>query len=90
MPSSDIAGLGEGFDLAREDGLEAEVVAVRGQNGGVGCESETGESRAINAITHDELGSEVLRICGAAAVAEEDDLLAVLSAVSHASASGAI
>lgn len=74
----DIARLGEGFDLSREDGFEAEVVAVRGQNGGVGREGESGEGRSIDAITHDKLGGEMLRVRGAATIAEEDDLLAVL------------
>lgn len=73
----DIAGLGEGFDLAGEDGFKAEIVAVGGQDGGVGREGESGQCGAVFAVAHDELGGEVLGICGAAAVAEEDDLFAV-------------
>ena len=74
---SDITGLREGFDLAREDGFESEVVAVRGENGGVGRERESGQGRTIHTVAHDEFGGEMLRICSAASIAEKDDLLAV-------------
>ena len=72
----DISGLGKCFDLTGEDGLETEIVAMRGEDRSVGGQSETGERRAIDAVTNDEFSGEMLRVGGAATVAEEDDFFA--------------
>ena len=52
----DVAGLAEGFDLACEDLVEAEVVAAGGEDGGVGGEGDGAEGGAVGGEADDKLG----------------------------------
>ena len=72
----DVAGLAEGFDLAGEDLVEAEVVASGGEDGGVGGEGDGAEGGAIDGESDDELCDEVLGVCGGATVARDEELVA--------------
>ena len=60
----DVAGLAEGFELAGEEMIEAEVVAGGGEDGGVGGESDGAESGSVDGETDHEFGDEVLRVSG--------------------------
>jgi len=68
--------------LAREDLIESEVVADRGERGGVGGERDRGNGRAVADVAHGELGREVLRVRGTAAIAEEHQLAAAFERLS--------
>ncbi len=74
--------------LAREHLLEAVVVADRGQRRGVGGERDGGERRAVVDEAADQLGGDVLGVGGAAAVAGEQDLAAILQAGGDAAGDG--
>jgi hypothetical protein len=74
----DVAGLAEGFDLAREDVVEAEVVAGGGKDGGVGGEGDGAKGGAVGGEADDELGYEVLGVGGRASIAGDEELAAVL------------
>jgi hypothetical protein len=74
----DVAGLTEGFDLAGEDLIEAEVVAAGGEDGGVGGEGDGAEGGAGVFEADDELGDEVLGVGGGASVAGDEELVAGL------------
>ena len=75
----DVAGLAEGFDLAGEDLVEAEVVAAGGEDGGVGGEGDGAEGGAVVGEADDELGDEVLGVGGGASVAGDEELVAGLA-----------
>lgn len=76
-----IAGSGEGvehialcaqrLDLPREQMLVAVVVADRGENAGVGCQCDTGQSRAVVIEAADQFPRPVLGVGRAAAIAGE-------------------
>jgi hypothetical protein len=72
----DVAGLAEGFELAGEDVVEAEVVAGGGEDGGVGGEGDGAEGGAVDGEADDELGDEMLGVCGGASVAGDEELVA--------------
>ena len=77
----DVAGLAEGFDLALEDVVEGVVVADGGEDAGVGGESDGAEGGAVDGETGNELGDEVLGVCGGASVAADEELVAGLHGV---------
>ena len=52
----EVAGLAEGFDLAGEDLVEAEVVGAGCEDGGVGGEGDGAEGGAVVGKADDELG----------------------------------
>ena len=66
----------EGFNLAGEDLVEAEVVGAGGEDGGVGGECDSAEGCAVFAESNDELGYEVLGVGGRASVAGYEELVA--------------
>jgi len=69
----DVAGLAEGFDLASEDLIEAEVVGAGGEDGGVGGEGDGAEGGAGVGEADYELGDEVLGVgCGASVSGDEE------------------
>ena len=72
----DVAGLAEGFDLAGEDLVEAEVVGAGGEDGGVGGEGDGAEGGAVVGEADDELGDEVLGVGGGASVAGDEEFVA--------------
>jgi hypothetical protein len=72
-----VAGTGEGFDLAREDFFEAEVVGDAGEGGAVGGEGDGGEGVAGALVAADHFLGEVLGVGGAAAVAEGEELFSI-------------
>ena len=74
----DVAGLAEGFDLAGEELIEAEVVTGGGEDGGVGGEGDGAEGGAVDGEADDELGDEVLGVGGRATVAGDEELVAGL------------
>ena len=73
----DIAGLAERLDLAGEQMLEPEIVSDRRQSRGVCGQGDCREGRTVLLVPHREFGREVLRVGGAAAVAEEEHLSTV-------------
>ena len=75
-PDCDIASPTECLDLAREDLVEAGVVADGGEDGCVGRQRHRRECRAVPLEATHELGGDVLRVRGAAAVSEQEDLAA--------------
>jgi hypothetical protein len=52
------------------------IVANAGENGRIGCQGNGCQGRALNLKAVDEFGRQMLSICGAAAVAENKDLVA--------------
>ena len=71
-----VALAAEPAHLALEHLLEAVVVADGGERGGVGGKRKGRERRAVEAEAADQLGGDVLRVGGAAAIAGEHDLAA--------------
>jgi hypothetical protein len=57
--------------------IEAVVVADRGERGSIGRERNRRERRALGFVTADELGGDMLRVGGAAAVAAQEHLAAL-------------
>ena len=76
----EVAAPADRLDLPREKLLEAEIVADRGERRRVGGQRDRGDRRAVLDVADGQLGREVLRIGGAAAIAEEQDLAAALEA----------
>ncbi len=74
----DVAGPAERLDLAREDLLEGEVVGDGREGRGVGRQGDGRQRPSVPAEAAHQLGREVLRVGGAAAVAEDDQLAAGL------------
>ena len=60
----DVSFFDEGFDLSAEDFFESVVVADGGEDGGVGCECDGGQSFALSAETSDEFCGGVLGVGG--------------------------
>jgi len=77
----EVAGLAEGFDLALEELIEAEVVADGGEDGGVGGEGDGAEGGAVGGEADDELGDEVLGVGGGATIAGDEEFAASLHGV---------
>jgi hypothetical protein len=77
----DVAGLAEGFELAGEEVVEAEVVAGSGEDGGVGGEGDGAECRAIDGEADNELGDEVLGVGSGATVTGDEELVAGVDSV---------
>ena len=67
----DISLADEAFDLLAEDGLKPVVVAEGSQHGGIGGERQNRERSSVHLEAPDELGSHVLGIRGAPAVAHD-------------------
>lgn len=74
----DVARPGQRLDLAGEHGVEAVVVADSREDGGVGGEGDGRQAAALLLEAADEFGGQVLAVGGAAAVAHEEDAVAVL------------
>jgi hypothetical protein len=70
-----VARAAERLDLAREHLLVAVVVRDRGQRRRVGGERDPGERPALEHEPPDQLGGDVLRVGGAAAVAAQQHLM---------------
>jgi hypothetical protein len=68
-----VAARNYGFDLARENGFDAEIVAGSGEYGSIRREREASESFSIDLESNDEFGREMLGIGCAAAISEVDD-----------------
>ena len=68
----DVAAAGERFDLLAEHLLVAEVVGDAGQRRAVRGQGDRRQRRAVEQVAVGELGRQVLRVGGAAAVAEEE------------------
>jgi len=83
--NGDVAGAAEGFDLAGEDAAKAVVITDGGDGGDIGGERKCGESGAIEGEAADEFGGDVLGVRGAAAIAEEQDLVAALESMDQGS-----
>jgi len=75
-----IARAAKRFDLAREDLVEAEIVAASRERRSVGGERQSRQRAAVFGEADGELGGEVLRVGSAAAIAEEEDLTAIRKA----------
>ena len=76
----DVAAAAERLDLLGEHLVVAEVVGDAGQRRGVGRQRDRRQRRALELEAVDELGRQVLGVGGAAAVAEEEQLVTVASA----------
>src|SRR5262249_36236738 len=68
--------LAQGAQLPREHVLEAHVVAGGGQGRAIGGQRDRGDRRPVLDVADGELGRQVLRVGGAAAIAEPQDLAA--------------
>ena len=77
----DVAGPSERLDLARENLLEAEIVAGGGERGGVGGQRDRGDGGAVGLVADGQFGREMLGVGGAAAIAEEHQLAAAADRV---------
>ena len=60
--------------------FEPHVVARRGDGGGIGGQRDRRNRRAILDVADGELGREMLRVAGTAAIAEKEDLAAAADA----------
>jgi len=81
----DIAGAAEGFDLAGEDAAEAVIIGDGGDSGKIRGQGERGKRGAIKGEAANEFGGNVLGVRGAAAVAEEENLVAALEGMDERS-----
>ncbi len=72
----DVALARQRFDLALEDVLVTVVVAGGSEDRGVSRESDRRDAGSIEPETDDQLAIEMLRVCGAAAVAAPQDFAA--------------
>ena len=70
--------MAEGFELAGEEVVEAEVVAGSGEDGGVGGEGDGAEGGAIDGEADDELGYEMLGVGSRPTVAGDEKLMSGL------------
>ena len=81
----DVPWATEGFDLAGEDAAET-VIIGDGRDGGRICgEGERGESGAIKGEAANEFRGDVLGVHGAAAIPEEENLVAALEGMDQGS-----
>ena len=76
-----ITGAPQGFKPARENLLEAIVVANGCDARAIHGESQSGQGRAIEGETANEFSGDVLGIGSAAAVAEKKQLVSVFQSV---------
>ncbi len=72
----DIASASDRLDLAREQPFEPVIVADSGQRRGVGGQGKSRKTGSVEREAADKLGSEMLRVGGAPAVAGEQYLVA--------------
>jgi hypothetical protein len=77
----DVSGLAEGFDLTREDAIEAKVVAGSGKDRGVCGEGDGAEGGTVCGEADYKLGNEVLGVGGGASVAGDEEFAASLHGV---------
>ena len=73
---ADVAAPAEAFDLAGEYLFEAVIIADRRQRRGVGGQRDRGISRPVLLVAADDFGGDVLGVGGAAAIADEQKLVA--------------
>ncbi len=71
-------GLAERLDLPREHPIERVVVGDAGQHAGVGRQRDGGQRGALALKAAHQLGGHVLRVGGAAAIAEDEQLAATV------------
>ena len=76
MPTATSPGAAEGFDLAAEDRLEAEIVGAGGEGRGIRRQRDGCDRGRFCVVADHQLGGDVLRIAGAAAIAEDQQLAA--------------
>lgn len=83
--NGNVAGAAKGFDLAGEDAAEAVIVGDGGDGGKICGQGERGKSGAIKGETANELRGDVLGVRGAAAITEEQNLVAALEGLDERS-----
>jgi len=83
-PTHYVAGLTEGFNLAREYRLVPVVIADGGKNGSVGGKGDRRPATSFAAETSDDLGGKMLRIGGTTAVAAPKNLVSSAEGADHA------
>src|SRR6185437_5116344 len=74
----DVALAAERLDLPRKDQRKAEIVAGGGQRRAVRRQRDRRDGRPVARVSHRQFGREMLRVGGAAAIAEEQQLPAAL------------
>ena len=74
----EVAGFGDGFDLAGKYCVVAEVVGAGGEDRGVGGEGDGAKGGTVVGEADDELGDEVLGVGGGATVAGYEEFAAGL------------
>ena len=75
-----------------EDLVEAVIIGDRCQRGSVGCERDRGVTRPVLLVAADDFSGDVLRVTGAAAIADDQNLVAraramIAAAMARAAAS---
>ena len=70
-----VAAPAEALDLAREHLLEAVIVGDRGQRRGVGGQRDRGVAGPILLVAADDFGGDMLGVGGAAAIADDQELV---------------
>jgi len=80
-----VAGAAESFDLAGEDAAEAVIVGDGGDGGKICGQGERGKSGTIKGEAANEFRGDVLGVRGAAAITEEENLVAALEGMDERS-----
>lgn len=80
----DVPLLTEGLDLSGEDEGKIRIVADAGQEGGVGGQGDGRQGGPVEEKAVDEFCGDMLGVGGAAAVAEDEDFVALTEGVRYA------
>ena len=70
-----VAALAEPCDLSREHLFEAVIIGDRRQRRGVGGQRDRGVSRPVLLVAADDFGGDMLGVGGAAAIADDQELV---------------
>ena len=81
----DVAGAAEGFDLARKDPAEAVIIGDGGDGGKICGERERWKGGAIEGEAANEFRGDVLGVRSAAAITEQENLVAALEGIDQGS-----
>lgn len=83
--NGNVAGAAKRFDLAGKDATEAVIIGNGGDGGKICGQGERRKSGAIKGETADEFRGDVLGVRGAAAITEEEYLVAALEGMDERS-----
>ena len=83
--NGNVAGATEGFNLPGEDAAEAVIIGDGGDGGKIRGQGKRGKSGAIKGEAANEFRGDVLGVRGAAAITEEENLVAALEGMDQGS-----